>query len=116
MPGRQVLPVYDDECPVCRNYCQAARIRVAAGELQLVYARESGKILQEITARELDIDRGMVLKLGDRYYHGADAIPVLALLSTRPGLFNRSQQPAVPPGSAGAHPLPAAALAAQPAA
>ena len=89
MPGRQVLLVYDQACPVCRTDCQATRIRAAAGELQLVNARESGRILQEITARGLDIDRGMVLKLDDQFYHGAAAIHVLALPGTRPGRFNR---------------------------
>lgn len=31
----------------------------------------------------------MVLKLGGRYYHGADCIHALALLSSSSGLFNR---------------------------
>jgi len=89
MPGKQVLLVYDRECPVCHNYCQAVRIRSAAGSLQIINARERSEIMQEITARGLDIDQGMVLKLDDQYYYGADAIHALALLSTRSGIFNR---------------------------
>ena len=89
MPGKQVLLVYDRECPVCHNYCQAVRIRAAAGQLKIINAREPSDILQEITAHGLDIDQGMVLKLDDQLYYGADAIHALALLSTRSGIFNR---------------------------
>jgi len=45
--------------------------------------------MQEITARGLDIDQGMVLKMGDQLYYGADAIHALALISSRSGLFNK---------------------------
>jgi predicted DCC family thiol-disulfide oxidoreductase YuxK len=89
MPGKQVLLVYDRECPVCRNYCQAVRIREAAGELQIINARERSDIMQTINARGLDIDQGMVLKLDEQLYYGADAIHALALLGTRSGIFNR---------------------------
>ncbi len=89
MADNQVLLVYDRECPVCRSYCQAVRIRKSLGELRIVNAREHSDILQEITTRGLDIDQGMVLKLGEQFYYGADAIHALALLSTRSGIFNR---------------------------
>jgi hypothetical protein len=59
------------------------------GELQIVNAREHSGLLQEVTARGLDIDQGMVLKLDEQLYYGADAIHALALLSTRSGIFNR---------------------------
>jgi hypothetical protein len=45
--------------------------------------------MQMINARGLDIDQGMVLKLDDQLYCGADAIHALALLSTDSGIFNR---------------------------
>ena len=89
MSGKQVLLVFDRECPVCRNYCQAVRIRKSVGDLQIVNAREQSDIMHEITARGLDIDQGMVLKLEDKFYYGPDAIHALALLSTRSGILNR---------------------------
>ena len=89
MAEQQVVLLYDRECPVCHNYCQAVRIRKSVGDLQIVNAREHSDILQEVTARGLDIDQGMVLKLGEQLYYGADAIHALALLSTRSGIFNR---------------------------
>jgi len=72
MQHKQVLLVYDRECPVGHNNCQAVHIRAAAGELQIVNARERSDILQEITDRGLDIDQGMVLKLDDQFYYGAE--------------------------------------------
>lgn len=81
--------VYDGECPVCRAYCRYVRIREAAGRLHLVDARQPGPLMDEITAAGLDIDQGMVVKLGGRLYYGQDAIHVLTLLSTQSGIFNR---------------------------
>lgn len=89
MSPREILLVYDRECPVCDAYCRMVRIRESAGRLRLVNARDRSAILEEITARGLDIDQGMVLKVGDVLYYGSDAIHALALMSERSGMFNR---------------------------
>ena len=85
----EILLVYDQECPVCDAYCRMVRIRESIGTLRLVNARDAGAIMDEITAKGLDIDEGMVLKLGYTLYYGADAIHVLSLMSSRSGVFNR---------------------------
>jgi predicted DCC family thiol-disulfide oxidoreductase YuxK len=87
--GGDVLLVYDKQCPACDYYCNLVRIREAAGTLVLVDARDGGPIMDEITAAGLDIDQGMVVKIGGRLYYGSDAIHVLALLGTNSGAFNR---------------------------
>lgn len=89
MSPEQILLVYDKQCPLCDSYCQLVRIRQSAGELTIVDAREKSAIMDEITAQGLDIDQGMVLKMGDQLFYGADAIHALALISSRSGLFNR---------------------------
>ena len=89
MSREEILLIYDKECPACNNYCQLVRIRNDVGELKIVDAREDGPILQEITDMGLDIDQGMVLKMGDKIYYGSDAIHALALISSRSWLFNR---------------------------
>lgn len=81
--------VYDDECPVCRNYCRHIRLQKAAGRLHLVDARQPGPLMDEITRAGLDIDQGMVLKLRGQLYYGDVAIYMIALMSTRAGWFNR---------------------------
>ncbi|QUX89947.1 hypothetical protein CYL31_00405 [Marinomonas sp. A3A] len=89
MTDKQILLIYDKECPACHFYCQIVRIRQSVGELVLIDARENPQVLQEITAQGLDIDQGMVLKMDGQLYYGADAIQLLALLSSRSGVFNR---------------------------
>jgi predicted DCC family thiol-disulfide oxidoreductase YuxK len=89
MSRPEILLVYDKECPACNSYCQIFKIRETVGDLRIIDAREKSKILDEITAQGLDIDQGMVLKMGEQLYYGSDAIHALALISSRSGLLNR---------------------------
>ena len=89
MAREDILLVYDKQCPLCENYCRLARIRESVGELKLVDARGASAVMDEITAQGLNIDQGMVLKMGERLYYGSDAIHALALISSRSGIFNR---------------------------
>jgi len=89
MAENSILLIYDKDCPACNAYCQMVRIRQSVGELKLINAREDTEVMQQITAQGLDIDQGMVLKMGDNWYYGSDAIYMLSLLSSRSGLFNR---------------------------
>ena len=90
MPAAEpIFLVYDKQCPACDFYCALVRIRSDVGELALVDARDGGPIMDEITAAGLDIDQGMVLKVGTQLYYGSDAIHALSLMSTRAGVFNR---------------------------
>ncbi|MAD88443.1 MAG: hypothetical protein CMK64_01960 [Pseudoalteromonas sp.] len=89
MNKAEILLVYDKDCPACDNYCQVVRIRESIGELKIINARENSEVLEEITQLGLDIDQGMVLKVGGVIYYGADAIHALALISSRSGVFNK---------------------------
>ncbi|KEF32706.1 hypothetical protein D777_01340 [Marinobacter nitratireducens] len=88
MDHEKILLVYDRECPACNAYCQLVNIRRSVGELVIVNARDDSEVLREVTAQGLDIDQGMVLKMGDQLYYGADAIHALALIGSRSGVFN----------------------------
>jgi len=89
MTDREILLIYDAECPVCDVYCRLVRIRASVGKLKLVNARESTAVMDEVTRAGLDIDQGMVLKIGEELYYGSEAIHALALISSPSGLFNR---------------------------
>jgi hypothetical protein len=59
-----------------------------------VDARTSGQdgshpVLGEIREQGLDLDRGMVVKMDGRLYHGDAAMTALALMTTPAGAFNR---------------------------
>jgi predicted DCC family thiol-disulfide oxidoreductase YuxK len=86
---REILLVYDEECPVCDAYCHMVRIRESVGMLRLVNARNASAVMEEITRQDLDIDQGMVLKVDDVLYYGCDAMHALSLMSSRSGVFNR---------------------------
>ncbi len=89
MNSSEILLVYDKECPACNRYCQIVRIREDIGILRIVDARENSEVLNEITDAGLDIDQGMVLKVGAELYYGPDAIHALAMMGSRSGVFNR---------------------------
>ncbi|TRD22801.1 DCC1-like thiol-disulfide oxidoreductase family protein [Palleronia caenipelagi] len=84
--------VYDGDCPFCASYVRMVRLRETTGPVEMVNAREDHPILSEIRARNLDLDQGMVVRYGDQFYYGSDAISAISLLSTRSGLFNRAMR------------------------
>jgi predicted DCC family thiol-disulfide oxidoreductase YuxK len=83
--------VYDGDCPICTTAAHALRIREAVGPLHLINAREGADqpLVREVTNLGYDLDEGMVIKFGGRYYHGADALGIMALLGSETGWFNR---------------------------
>lgn len=85
----EVLLVYDKECPACDQYVRVMRVRESVGRFEIVDAREDTPVMREITEAGLDVDEGMVLKMGDTLYYGSDAIHALALISSRSGIINK---------------------------
>jgi predicted DCC family thiol-disulfide oxidoreductase YuxK len=85
----EILLVYDRECPACDTYCRWVGVQPSAGRLRLVNAREATAIMDEIIEARLDIDQGMVLRMGGHLYYGSGAINALARLSSRSGFFNK---------------------------
>ena len=84
--------IYDGECPFCSSYVRMARLREAAGAVELVDAREGDPRVTEALDAGLDLDDGMVvLWRGERHY-GDDAVHLIALLSGEGGLGNRLQR------------------------
>jgi predicted DCC family thiol-disulfide oxidoreductase YuxK len=87
--GQGAVIIYDGACPFCSAYVRLTRLQAAIHPVVLVDARAGGPEVDEVRRAGLDIDEGMVLRLGGRHYHGADCLNMLALLSTGSGLFNR---------------------------
>ena len=87
--NRRLRLVYDGECPMCRRYVHWQRIRRDVGELELIDARQESEARRELTALGFDLDEGFALQVGERWYHGSEALHRLTLLGTRSGLFNR---------------------------
>jgi predicted DCC family thiol-disulfide oxidoreductase YuxK len=84
-----VYIVYDGECPVCSNYTRLVRLREAVGRVTILNAREDHEVVRGIKRQGYDLDEGMVLKIGDDIYFGADAMHMMATLGEGSGLFAR---------------------------
>jgi predicted DCC family thiol-disulfide oxidoreductase YuxK len=83
------IVVYDGECPFCSRYVAMVRLRDAVGKVRLLNARDDDPLVDDLKRSGFDLDQGMVLVIGDRRYHGADCVNMLAMLSTPSGAFNR---------------------------
>ena len=81
--------IYDGDCPLCSAYVTQLRLKETAGSLRLEDARQHPEWVQSLREQGYHLDDGMVVIAGDRVYHGADAIHVLALMSSRSGWMNR---------------------------
>lgn len=86
---RGVIVYYDGDCPVCRSYVQRVRLKHSAGLVSLVNLREHPLDRQTLEREGYKLDAGMVVVVGGQGYHGAEAVNVLALLSSRSGWLNR---------------------------
>ncbi len=75
---KTVEVLYDGQCPICTSYCTAITLKDAGEKLVLVDARELGPLLAAVTAKGLDIDEGMVVRVdGGDIRYGADAVRAL---------------------------------------
>lgn len=84
--------IYDDQCPVCRSYCRNVKLDKDSSHLNLIDARKNSPLMEEVNARGLDIDQGMVLKVGDALFYGSDAMHQVSLRAQNKGwtaLVNR---------------------------
>jgi len=86
---KKIVLLYDKECPVCKNYWQMIRIRESVADLVLIDAREESQLKEEATAAGYDLDQGIVLKMDNQLYFGADVVHILSLMSSRNGFLNR---------------------------
>ncbi len=80
--------IYDGECPFCSRYARYVRLRRALGDLRLIDARRGGPEIDWVRDKGLDINAGMVLRIGGEFYHGAACLNRLALMSSRSDTFN----------------------------
>jgi predicted DCC family thiol-disulfide oxidoreductase YuxK len=92
MSAREMLLVYDRECPVCEAYCRGIARQGSLPGLKLVDARTPSAVLEEITRRGLDIDEGMALKVDGTLYYGAEAIHALAVLGGAASALERGNR------------------------
>lgn len=84
-----VTIVYDGQCPFCANYVRQLRLKMAVGTVNLYDARAHSWVVEELAKSDIKLDEGMYVQVGKEKYCGADAIWVLASMSSKVDLFNR---------------------------
>jgi predicted DCC family thiol-disulfide oxidoreductase YuxK len=86
MDASEMTVVFDGDCPVCTAYtCNMS----LDSPNTIVNARKGGKLVDDLSAAGIDLDEGMVVVHEGKYYHGADAVQILALHSDKSGLLGR---------------------------
>jgi predicted DCC family thiol-disulfide oxidoreductase YuxK len=77
-----IVIIYDGQCIFCKSYIKLMRLRASAGEVLLLDARKGMVARQVKETVGLDLDDGMLVLYGDKAYYGADAMHVLASLTS----------------------------------
>lgn len=88
MPDKSLI-IYDGECVFCQNYVRFFRLREAVGPVELLDARSGDPRVEQYWREGFDLDEGMIFVHGGRVFYGAEAVHVLARLSSPSGVFNR---------------------------
>lgn len=86
--------IYDGDCPICDFGAHAFRIKREYGELHLLNARtdSSHPLFQQVNRLGLDLDAGMVIVAGEKFYHGKTALRFMAQYGDDRDWFNRANK------------------------
>jgi predicted DCC family thiol-disulfide oxidoreductase YuxK len=84
-----VKVIYDGACPVCRRSVHRLKPRAGDPRIALIDARAAPDRVAELSGRGLDPDVGIVVKVGEVYFSGAEATRYLAGLHDPSGRLER---------------------------
>lgn len=80
---------YDGECPFCSRYVKYIKFVETVGQPELIDLREDKESREAFETEGHDVDKGMVLQIGQQTYHGKDAVNKMADLSSPSTFFNK---------------------------
>jgi predicted DCC family thiol-disulfide oxidoreductase YuxK len=83
------LIIYDGDCLYCQNYVRFVRLREAIGRVDLLDARSDDPRIEQYWRDGYDLNEGMLFVYRGEVHHGANAIHMLASLSSRNDTLNR---------------------------
>ena len=81
--------IYDGACIFCDAYVRLLALREAVGPVELIDARSGDPRLRAYESAGYDLNEGMLFEYNGTVYFGADALNILATLSTPVSTFNR---------------------------
>jgi predicted DCC family thiol-disulfide oxidoreductase YuxK len=80
---QKIYALYDGKCPLCQFGVKNYKLDCEYGKLDLVDMRETSALKEEAIAKGYNLDRSVVVKSGDNFYHAGDAIHFMAIRSDR---------------------------------
>lgn len=83
------LIIYDGDCIFCQNYVRFVRLRETIGPVELLDARSGDPRVKAHWRQGYDLNEGMLFVHRGTTYYGADAVNVLATLSSDTTWLNR---------------------------
>lgn len=83
------LIIYDGDCIYCQNYVRFVRLREVIGPVELIDARSGDPRVQLYWREGYDLNEGMLFVYRGQVHHGAEAVHVLASLSSDSGVLNK---------------------------
>lgn len=88
-PGTGDFLLFDGDCPFCAAFVKMQRLRAAGVNLKLIDAREQPELVASFFQKGLDINDGMIMRVGDTIYFGGDVLHMVALMTGPAGPLNR---------------------------
>ena len=79
--------IYDGECPFCGAYAKLYAVRTNTGDIAMINARDDPALVNELRAKGMEINDGMVVMWRGHTYWGAYAMHILSVLGARSGFF-----------------------------
>jgi predicted DCC family thiol-disulfide oxidoreductase YuxK len=83
-----LIVVYDGDCVFCNSCVRLMRLRDSAGRVRLIDARQNDVAATVHRLTGLDLDEGMLVIYGDRMMYGADAVHMLAQMTSPSTAWN----------------------------
>jgi len=84
----KIILLYDKDCPFCEKYSQYVQLR-KLHDIDILNAREQPELIEDLREKGFDIDRGMILLIDEKVYHGKDAVLQIDKLTGKKGFFDK---------------------------
>lgn len=84
----KAILLYDGECPICNQYKNYVEIRKKY-DLLIYNARENPELVNKLRKKGYDINKGMILILGDSIYHREQVLVMMEALTLQKGWYDR---------------------------
>lgn len=85
---KQVIIVYDGDCPICHRLITATRLKDSGINLQLINAREQNVYDISWFPPGISIHKDMVVKIGEQIFYGGEGLNALSLMASRSNWLN----------------------------